>query len=126
MFIFLGMAGYWEMIFKEALHALDSLQSLTDTLWVGEAGGVQKSQLLFKVTHLPVQMLKFVAFLLNSLPCWHRTQMNTTFNSAVVQTSDRFNQIWQSETKMASFCTKLSIPIPLFVSRMIVLALWAA
>lgn len=68
MFMLVNMVGYWEVVSKEALHVLDLLQSLTEALWVGEAGRAQMIQLLFKMTHLPVQVLGFVAFLLNPLP----------------------------------------------------------
>lgn len=43
-----------ELIFKNAHHALDLLQSLAVAVWGGKAGGSQQTQLFVDVTQLPV------------------------------------------------------------------------
>lgn len=64
-FIHVDTGGREELIFKQALHALDLLQSPTVAVRGGEAGGSQQAEFFVNVAQLPVQILGFVALLLN-------------------------------------------------------------
>lgn len=72
-FIDVGRGEFEELIFKKAPHALDLLQSLAVAVWALETGGFQLTQLSLNVKQLPVQVLGFVALLLDAFLC----RMNT-------------------------------------------------
>lgn len=76
-----GGAGCEELVFKEALHALDLLQSLVVAVWAGEARGSQQAQLFVDVTQLHVQILGFVALLLNDLHVCHWKHSSKDLNT---------------------------------------------
>lgn len=68
-FIRVNTAECEELILEMSLHVLDLLHSLAVAVWGGEAGGSQHDQLFVNVTQLPVEILGFVALLLNPLLC---------------------------------------------------------
>lgn len=70
---FINVGRAEDLIFKNAPHPLDLLQSLAVAVWALETGGSQLTQLSLNVKQLPVQVLSFVALLLNPFHC----RMNT-------------------------------------------------
>lgn len=64
-----------DLILQKAFHALDLLPSLVVALWVMEGGRTQEIELVVYVTQLPIQILGFVALLLNPLHRWMRTKI---------------------------------------------------
>lgn len=74
------MAEFGDLIFQKGCHALDLLHCLGVAVWVMEARGSQKGQILFNVRQLLVQILAtFVAVLLKCL-CSQTATWKSMFN----------------------------------------------